>query len=153
MPPMPSPLPAIVCAICFALPGCAPLSPENAELRRLEREIQVLEARLRQDPQPLGDWYPEYCTVHETRLRKDTVRILYGLPGEFVVQEWREARETQFPFAYTWGWGGCSFSNDSPKRVRVKFCPDCRTRRAEWVRDFEQRWLQQQPPATQASSH
>jgi hypothetical protein len=109
----------VAAAVCLGAVGCA-TSERDAELRR--------------DPQPLGDGWPKYCSVHGKRLREDVVPIGYGLPHELVAPKLREARRSQFPNAATYAWGGCCIDvgEPQPSRSHVLYCPDCRTAREQF---------------------
>jgi hypothetical protein len=70
------------------------------------------------------------CTVHDERLKKDTVKIGYGLRA--VHAEWFEASKKDFPFAYSSVDGGCVIMPDSPKYAKVKYCAQCRVKEREF---------------------
>lgn len=75
--------------------------------------------------------------MHGEALRADTVRVVYGPPGDRVIDEWREARETQFPYANAHVSGGCMAGR--PRLARVMYCRDCRRTQQAWVADFHAR--------------
>jgi hypothetical protein len=79
------------------------------------------------------DW-PRRCPVHQKALRGDTVEVAYGLPSEFRIPEWREARQNQFPYANTYEWGGCC-PDHGEKLARTKYCSDCRHEYARWQKE------------------
>src|SRR5690242_12709809 len=73
---------------------------------------------------------PLACPVHGTPLKPDTVRVVYGLPGEIAIQPFRVARATRFPYANNVVLGGCNVGR--AELYRVMYCRDCRVARAEF---------------------
>jgi hypothetical protein len=69
------------------------------------------------------------CQVHHVPLQDDTVHIAYGLlcfpPGYW------DAEKSLFPNARPWVGGGCSVLE--PDRAYVRFCPECRQAREQWM--------------------
>ena len=78
-------------------------------------------------------YYPRTCGVHGTSLRPAIVRSVNGLPLVLIVPEWREAQRTQFPYANTKSFGGCT--GGGPPLTRLMYCRDCRRAERVWVRD------------------
>ena len=67
--------------------------------------------------------YPELCVIHQERLRKDRVRIAYGLRFDSPNDEER------FPHSNKWIGGGCVPT--SFRYITVMYCPTCREKEAE----------------------
>ena len=62
--------------------------------------------------------YPERCSIHGDRLRKDKVRIGYGLTIN------HPNSQESFPYSNKWAPGGCM---PQPSRyLIVMYCPKCR---------------------------
>ena len=96
---------------------------------------------------------PRTCPVHGTTLKADTVRVVYGLPGEWGIEPLRVARDTRFPYAATHVDGGCMVGE--PKLYRVMYCRDCRTARLAYYRGEVPaiiKQLQAEHQASQAAS-
>jgi TonB family protein len=70
------------------------------------------------------------CKVHDRLLRKDKVRIVYGLIG--FVDRYLENREKFFPNSNTIAFGGCVVSEESPSYAEVAYCQVCRKAEAQW---------------------
>ena len=68
------------------------------------------------------------CPVHETPLKEDSVRILYGLPSS--TEEYRAAQRELFPYANTDYVGGCAVRPEW--YAKVKCCSNCRQAKKEW---------------------
>lgn len=82
----------------------------------------------------------QFCPVHKTRLRKDTVEIVYGLVG--FKPGYEDAEKKLFPKSNLEAFGGCVIETEincdgtevqsSPKYAEVLFCPACRRAQARW---------------------
>jgi hypothetical protein len=72
------------------------------------------------------------CDLHDVRLRKNTVKLVYGLPPR-LSEGYREASKSEFPHSFLHANGGCVV-NPFIRWARVKSCPVCN--------DAERRWLE-----------
>lgn len=82
-----------------------------------ENQVSVYVAREKQDQ----------CEVHNVPLESDVVGPSYGYPSK----AYRQAVST-FPNAYTSIHLGCNRSDSAPN-FRVRYCPVCRDRKAQWL--------------------
>ena len=71
-----------------------------------------------------------FCSVHEISLKEDTVRVVYGLPLP-IDYDYAVAEKKQFPHAEQFAIAGCI--RRSVRRARVRYCPECREARAEYL--------------------
>ena len=81
----------------------------------------------------------QFCPVHKTRLRRDTVDIVYGLVG--FKPGYEEAEKDLFPNPNVEAFGGCVIETQincdgttvqsSPKYAEVLFCSACRRAKAK----------------------
>lgn len=75
-------------------------------------------------------YFPAMCEVHQVRLQRDTVPIVYGL----IIPDARDREaSTRFPYANRDSLGGCVITPDSPTRAKVLYCPDCRKGESEFA--------------------
>lgn len=81
------------------------------------------------------------CHVHEARMAKLSVPIIYGLVGVPDEKRGLNAQATRFPFARHAVYGGCVFmesvsspETSSPRFADLMICPHCESAKAGWVR-------------------
>jgi len=79
------------------------------------------------------------CYRHHVQMKKEQLRISYGLIG--IPEKFREAQLSEFPFAHRAIWGGCeqmTFVGDpgrsSPESAEVYVCPQCDAAKERWLR-------------------
>jgi hypothetical protein len=73
------------------------------------------------------------CPVHQVVLKKETLKIAYGLvPGEPCDLNRAKAAAQLFPYANSVVHGGCVTDSNSPKTVEVLYCPKCRAAEKAW---------------------
>lgn len=73
------------------------------------------------------------CTLHHETLKKDRVPIIYGEVQ--LDPEKEKARENQFPYSNKVEYGGCEFSDESPKNKTLLYCKKCRDAEEKWDND------------------
>ena len=71
------------------------------------------------------------CSVHNIRLKKDTVRIYYGLPPR-PTDEYISSTKRKFPNAGGPVNGGC-IVNPFFRWARIKSCSKCTAVRSKWL--------------------
>jgi hypothetical protein len=69
----------------------------------------------------------KYCPVHHVLLKKEKLKILYGLvllPCDTLDRV--KVAATYFPYANSVAYGGCVIEPDSPEYEEVLYCAKCR---------------------------
>lgn len=95
------------------------------------------------EPRDVTPYEPAVCEIHHTEMRAEIVPIQYGMPvSMFRDKDGRrllapgeidpELRDTLFPHAAHWAWGGCVVSNSSAKTARIRICADCERDEQKW---------------------
>ncbi|HVF48728.1 MAG TPA: energy transducer TonB [Pyrinomonadaceae bacterium] len=77
------------------------------------------------------------CEVHQIKLERDKVGILYGL--RMLEAEPDDAPQRLFPNASTEVEGGCVITDDSPKYALVLYCRECRKAKRTWELERQKR--------------
>jgi hypothetical protein len=73
---------------------------------------------------------PAVCDVHQVKLRRETVPIVYGLIIPSAA--YRAAEPRDFPHANRESWGGCCV-DDELTHALVMYCPECRKAEAAFL--------------------
>ena len=80
-----------------------------------------------------SDSEEKMCPVHHVPLKKEKLKIAYGLiPDEPCNADRRKAAKQHFPLANSVVEGGCVILPDSPKYEEVLYCPKCREVEKTW---------------------
>lgn len=104
-------------------------------IKPLMRDIRLL-VKL-QKHSDVGSFLPEdfkegetRCEVHKQILKKDKVKIAYGLPAN--VDGYFAIKEKFFPNSRKVALGGCVVSEESPTYAYVAYCRVCRNAETQW---------------------
>lgn len=80
-----------------------------------------------------SDSQEKMCPVHQVPLKKEKLKIAYGLiPDEPCNVDRRKAAKQYFPLANSVVEGGCVILPNSPKYEEVLYCPKCREVEKTW---------------------
>jgi hypothetical protein len=112
-------------------------------------ELQVVSAAVStigvSRPAPtVSQFYPHLaagspCPVHAAPLREARVPIARGYIIREFSDKYRSARESEFPFANDYVWGGCDGFPGQPTQTTVLFCPECRKAQDQWMKTHDVR--------------
>lgn len=76
----------------------------------------------------------QLCAVHHQYLRKDKVKVTYGLRD--YDNEYYDAERTLFPNANTYADGGCLDDGSRSQSQHVLYCGKCRITQEEWWKQY-----------------
>lgn len=80
-----------------------------------------------------GDDEVKICPIHHVPLKRETLKIVYGLiPDEPSNCDRVKVAEQYFPYANSVVYGGCVVGPDSPKTKDVPYCSKCRAAEKAW---------------------
>ena len=79
----------------------------------------------------------ETCAVHQVKMNKTPVPIMYGLPDWNEKTTARSKASANFPHAGTPPEGGCFVDSRSPKQAMVFVCPECQRQAGAWSSGYD----------------
>lgn len=74
---------------------------------------------------------PDICPVHEIKMERKVMRLVYGMPSKAEFEEMRIAK-TRFPYGKDFWLSGCVMK--SVKTAEGRLCPKCVTARNAWLK-------------------